>query len=146
MSGAEDVGLTISNTDAYFMTLGASTPTFLDTTMSQISVMLGSSLRPSNPILNQAGDSYFLQRFALQSHGSYDQAAAMRFALEHQTPPTVGAVSGGPVIHTLKLRTLIFQSQIRTSSSGLSNPPTKVSLKESSLGSGISRHRQRLSR
>jgi alpha-mannosidase len=95
MSGAEDVGLTISNTDAYFMTLGASTPTFLDTTMSQISVMLGSSLRPSNPILNQAGDSYFLQRFALQSHGSYDQAAAMRFALEHQTPPTVGAVSGG---------------------------------------------------
>jgi alpha-mannosidase len=95
MSGAEDVGLTISNADAYFMTLGSSTPNLLDTTTSRISVMLGSSLRPSNPILNQAGDSYFMQRFALQTHGSYDQASAMRFALEHQSPPTIGLVSGG---------------------------------------------------
>jgi alpha-mannosidase len=95
MSGAEDVGLMISNADAYFMTLGASTPNLLDTTTSRISVMIGGSLRPSNPILNQAGDSYFMQRFALQTHGSYDQALAMRFALEHQSPPTVGLVSGG---------------------------------------------------
>ena len=94
MSGTGNVGLAISNADAYFITLGASSPTFLDTTTSQMSVMLGSSLRPSNPILNQAGDSYFLQRFALQSHGIYDQAGTMRFALEHQNPPTVGAVSG----------------------------------------------------
>ena len=95
MSGAGSVGMTLSNTDAYFMQVGASSVANLDTTTPQLSVVVGSSSRPSNPILNQAGDSYFLQRFALASHGAYDQPAAMRFALAHQNPLTVGAVSGG---------------------------------------------------
>jgi alpha-mannosidase len=95
MSGAGSVGMTLSNMDAYFMQVGASGVTNLDTTTPQLSVVLGSSARPANPILNQAGDSYFLQRFALASHGAYDQPAAMRFALAHQNPLTVGAVSGG---------------------------------------------------
>jgi alpha-mannosidase len=95
MSGAGSVGMTLSNADAYFMQVGNSGVTTLDTTTPQLSVVIGASARPSNPILNQAGDSYFLQRFALQSHGPYDQAAAMRFALAHQNPLTAGAVSGG---------------------------------------------------
>jgi alpha-mannosidase len=95
MSGTGSVGITVSNQDAYFMKLGASTPSSLDTATPQLSVVLGSSARPSNPILNQAGDSYFLQRFALQSHGSFSPAAAMRFSLEHQNPLVVGQVSGG---------------------------------------------------
>ncbi|MGH7346879.1 MAG: Calx-beta domain-containing protein, partial [Candidatus Rokuibacteriota bacterium] len=95
MSGAGSVGMTLSNADAYFMQVGASGVATLDTTTPQLSVVLGASVRPSNPILNQAGDSFFLQRFALQSHGPYDQAAAMRFALAHQNPLTAGAVSGG---------------------------------------------------
>lgn len=95
MSGAGSVGMTLSNADAYFMQVGSSGVTTLDTTTPQLSVVLGASARPSNPILNQAGDSYFLQRFALRSHGPYDQAAAMRFALAHQNPLTAGAVSGG---------------------------------------------------
>ncbi len=44
---------------------------------------------------NQGGDSNFLQRFALQTHGAYDQAAAMRFAMEQQNPLITGTVSGG---------------------------------------------------
>ena len=41
------------------------------------------------------GDSFLRQRFALQSHGPYDQPRAMRFALEHQNPLVGGTVSGG---------------------------------------------------
>ncbi|HVZ60693.1 MAG TPA: hypothetical protein VG892_07905, partial [Terriglobales bacterium] len=95
MSGSASTGLTLSNLDAYFMTLGGSTISNLDTTTPQFSVVLGASARPSNPILNQAGDSYVMQRFALQSHGAYDPAAAMRFSLEHQTPLVAGAVGNG---------------------------------------------------
>ena len=95
MSGAGSVGVTLSNADAYFMDVGNSGVTTLDTTTPQLSVMLGGELRPSNPIVNQAGDAHFLQRFALRAHGPYDQPGAMRFALAHQNPLTVGAVSGG---------------------------------------------------
>jgi alpha-mannosidase len=46
-------------------------------------------------IPNQGGDSQFLQRFALHTHGAYDQTAAMRFALEHQNPLVTAQVTGG---------------------------------------------------
>ena len=95
MSGSDGVGVTLSNSDAYFMRLGNSTIGTLDTSTPQFSVVAGSSLRPLNPILNQAGDSYLLQRFALQSRPAYDQPGAMRFALEHQNPLATGTVSGG---------------------------------------------------
>jgi alpha-mannosidase len=95
MTGAGPAGVTLSNADAYFMQVGSSSVSNLDTTTPQLSVLLGGSLRPYNPIQNQAGDSFFRQRFALRSHGAYDQAAAMRFALEHQNPLAVGAVTGG---------------------------------------------------
>jgi alpha-mannosidase len=95
MSGSDGAGVTLSNADDYFMRVGASGITLLDTATPQLSVLAGGSLRPSNPILNQAGDSYFLQRFALQSHGPYDQPSSMRFALEHQNSLVTGTVSGG---------------------------------------------------
>jgi hypothetical protein len=47
-------------------------------------------------IANQGGDSYFLNRYALQRHGAFDQAAAMRMALEHQNPLYAMPVTGGP--------------------------------------------------
>jgi alpha-mannosidase len=95
MSGSDGTGVTLSNADAYFMRIGNSSVATLDATTPQLSVLAGGSLRPSNPIVNQAGDSYLLQRFALQSHGAYDQPRAMRFALEHQNPLVGGMVSGG---------------------------------------------------
>ena len=95
MSGSDGTGVTLSNADAYFMRIGNSSVTTLDTATPQLSVLAGGSLRPYNPINNQAGDSYLRQRFALQSHGSYDQPRAMRFALEHQNPLVGGMVSGG---------------------------------------------------
>src|SRR5258708_17349575 len=36
--------------------------------------------------INQGGDQYFLQRFALNVHGAYNVTSAMQFALEHQNP------------------------------------------------------------
>jgi alpha-mannosidase len=95
MSGSDGAGVTLSNADAYFMRLGNSSPSSLDTATPQLSVLAGGSLRPVNPILNQAGDSYLRQRFALRSRAAYDEAAAMRFSLEHQNPLVTGMVSGG---------------------------------------------------
>jgi alpha-mannosidase len=95
MTGSDGTGVTLSNADAYFMRIGNSSVSTLDTATPQLSVLAGGALRPSNSIQDQAGDSYLLQRFALQSHGAYDQPRAMRFALEHQNPLVSGTVSGG---------------------------------------------------
>src|SRR6185295_15782520 len=41
---------------------------------------------PGLGINNQGGDTQFLDRFALRTHGPYDPVAAMQLALEHQNP------------------------------------------------------------
>ncbi len=93
-------GVTLSNADCAFMRLGRSKieneTTFLDTATPRISVLAGGQVDgPRLGIQAQGGDSYFLQRFALQSRDTYDAAGAMRFALEHQNPLVTGAVRGG---------------------------------------------------
>ena len=88
-------GITLSNADAYFMKLGASTSSALDTTTPQINVLAGGQVLGSGlGIPAQGGDNYFMQRFALQPHGQFSQADAMKFALEHQNPLITGGVSG----------------------------------------------------
>jgi len=96
MSGSGDVGVTLSNADCYFMRLGNSTSDRLDTTTPQMSPLAGGQVDGTQlGILNQGGDSHFLQRFALQTHGAFDPASAMRFSLEHQNPLVTGRVTGG---------------------------------------------------
>jgi alpha-mannosidase len=95
MSGGGQ-GVTLSNADCYFMQLGASTPANLDVTTPQIRVLAGGQVDgPSLGMLNQGGDTHFLQRFALQTHDAYDAATAMRFALEHQNPLVTAVITGG---------------------------------------------------
>lgn len=90
------LGVTLSNADCYYMKLGNSTTTSLDTITPQIQVLAGGQVDGTGfGIHNQGGDSAFLQRFALRTHGRYDPAAAMKFALEHQNPLVAGEVSGG---------------------------------------------------
>jgi alpha-mannosidase len=90
------VGVTLSNADCYFMRVGNSTVDNLDTTLAKISVLAGGRVvNGTSGLPNQGGDSHFMQRFALQTHGNFDSPAAMRFALEHQNPLVTGQVTGG---------------------------------------------------
>lgn len=93
------VGATLSNIDCCFMKLGASAVSFFDATASSLSVLSGGQVDGTNlGIQNQGGDSYFLQRFALKTHGSYDETAAMKFALEHANPLVAETVTGGSLL------------------------------------------------
>lgn len=93
--GTNGFGLTLSNWDDSFMQLGASGPRVFDTSTPQINVLAGGQVDgPNLGIRDQGGDSYFLQRFALRTHGGFDQSSAMRFSLEHQNPFVTGWVSG----------------------------------------------------
>lgn len=91
----EGVGVTLANADCLFMKAGDSTVTALDTASPQISVLVGGLIDGENQgIPHQGGDSPFVQRFALQTHASYDEAAAMRFAIAHQNPLVAVLVTG----------------------------------------------------
>jgi len=92
----DGLGVTLSNADCYFMRLGNSDAIALDTTTPQILPLVGGQVDGGDlGIPNQGGDSYFLQRFALQSHDAFNPTASMKFALEHQNPFVVSEVHGG---------------------------------------------------
>ena len=88
-------GVTISNWDNMFMKYGDSELNTLDTTRPQINILVGGQTSgPTLGIPDQGGDSYFLQRFALSTHGAFDQTTAMKFSLEHQNPLVAGMIEG----------------------------------------------------
>ncbi len=92
---ANNFGVTMSNWDDYFMQLGSSSSSNLDTATPQINVLAGGQIDGASlGIPNQGGDNYFLQRFALRTHGAFDQTSAMKFSLEHQNPLVTGMISG----------------------------------------------------
>ena len=93
---AVGTGLTISSPDLSFLRRGSSTATYLDVQSPQVSILAGGQVDGAAlGIPNQGGDTYFLQRFALETHGDFDSAEAMRFSLEHQNPLETGEVTGG---------------------------------------------------
>ncbi|MBK8303821.1 MAG: glycoside hydrolase [Chloracidobacterium sp.] len=88
-------GVTVSNADDHFMQLGSSTITALDTTTPQFNILAGGQTDgPSLGIPDQGGDSEFLQRFAIQTHGNFNQPTAMKFSLEHQNPLVTILING----------------------------------------------------
>ena len=88
-------GVTVSNWDSPFFSVGNSTVSVLDST-PVLRAVVGMQVDGTNlGIQNQGGDSRFVNRFAMRTHGSYDAAEAMRFALEHQNPFVSGPVTGG---------------------------------------------------
>ena len=96
VTGNDGVGVTLSNLDLYFMQVGNSTASSLDAGTPLVKVLAGGQVDGTSlGIPNQGGDSSFLQRFALTSHGDYDPVSAMKFALEHENAFVTGAVTGG---------------------------------------------------
>jgi alpha-mannosidase len=89
-----NVGVTVSNADCSFVKIGHSTVTSLDTVTPQLSFLAGGRIDNLGRGINQGGDKYFLQRFALNVHGAYSVTTAMKFAMEHQNPLTTALVSG----------------------------------------------------
>ena len=101
-------GVTLANADCLFMKTGKSSLTLLDTTTPQINIMVGGQVDGSRlGIYNQGGDSHFLQRFAIRTHSAYDQAAAMKFGLEHQNPLVAGPVTGNSASYPDKSYSLL---------------------------------------
>jgi len=89
-----NVGVTVSNADCSFVKIGHSTVSSLDTVTPQLNFLAGGRIDNLGRGINQGGDKYFLQRFALNVHGAYNVTSAMQFALEHQNPLTTALVSG----------------------------------------------------
>jgi alpha-mannosidase len=90
-----DRGLTMSNRDCQFFKAGNSTVNSLDGTTPSVRAVVGMQVDGYGlGIPNQGDDTLFVNRFAIRTHDGYDQASAMRFALEHQNPLTAGIVTG----------------------------------------------------
>lgn len=88
-------GVTLSNWDSGFFQVGNSTPTTLDVPSTQIRAVVGMQVDgPALGIQNQGGDTAFLNRYALRTHGAYQPADAMRFSVEHQNPFVVARATG----------------------------------------------------
>ena len=93
MSG-DGTAVTLSNADCYFMKLGRSTTSRLDTSTPSLNVLVGGQVDgPRLGIVAQGGDRRFVQRFAIQTHSGHDIGRSMRFAMEHQNPFVVGRVT-----------------------------------------------------
>lgn len=81
----DEFGVTISNWDSPFFKLGNSTVDSLDTATPVIRAVVAARFDGLGAH-NQDGETQFTNRYAIQTHRKYDQAKAMRFALEHQNP------------------------------------------------------------
>ena len=89
-----NVGVTVSNADCSFVKIGHSTISSLDTVTPQLSFLAGGRIDNLGRGVNQGGDKYFLQRFALNVHGAYNPTTAMQFSMEHQNPLTTALITG----------------------------------------------------
>ncbi len=89
-------GIIISNRDAYFMKPGNSSVNNLDYFLSQLHILAGGQIdAPNLGIVNQDGDSWFENFFALKPHkNGFNPTEAMKFSLEHQNPLITGKISG----------------------------------------------------
>jgi alpha-mannosidase len=89
-------GMIISNRDAFFMKTGNSTIKWLDPKTSQINVLAGGQIdAPGLGIINQDGDSYFENFFALRPNkNGFNGASDMKFSLEHQNSLVAGRIKG----------------------------------------------------
>jgi hypothetical protein len=77
--------MTLSNWDSQFFTLGNSAGSTIDVSVPQVKAIVGGQLGGYG-FVNQDGDAFFRNRYALKRHGSFSAVEAMRMSLEHQNP------------------------------------------------------------
>ena len=100
-------GITLSNIDCSFFSLGNSTPDSLWENSSQLKALAGGQTDPYTGlstakkdtvmmgIYRQNGETDFLYQFALRSHQrALHPASEMKFALEHQNPLITQRITG----------------------------------------------------
>jgi alpha-mannosidase len=92
---AGDRGVTLSNWDSPFFRLGSSSGASLDVSTPRVRALVGGRIDAGLGLANQNGDTYFRNRYALQRHGPYVQASAMRMAMEHQNPFVTSFLGSG---------------------------------------------------
>ncbi|MBK9121863.1 MAG: glycoside hydrolase [Chloroflexi bacterium] len=112
VQGGAGTGVTLSNWEAYFMRLGASTPYELDSSKARLDVLAGGRVGGDGSfgIPNQAGYTKLQQRFALTVTDGYNPAECMRFALGHQNPFVTGTVVGSEPVLSAKQFSLVSMS------------------------------------
>ena len=92
-------GMTLSNRDAYFFKTGRSGTAKLDDSSAHIKVLAAGQIDNALGMVNQDGDSYFENYFALKPHGDGQvPVEAMRFSLQHQNPLVSGRIAGGTAL------------------------------------------------
>ncbi|MBK8882041.1 MAG: glycoside hydrolase [Bacteroidales bacterium] len=89
-------GMILSNRDAILMKTGNSTVARLDPHTPQIKVLAAGQIdAPTLGFIDQDGDSYFENFFALRSDkNGFNPAGAMKFSMEHQNPLVAGRING----------------------------------------------------
>ncbi|MHA4845044.1 glycosyl hydrolase-related protein [Flavitalea antarctica] len=95
-------GIVISNRDAYFMKTGKSVNNVLDDTSAHIKILAAAQVDNSLGLVNQDGDSYFEDFFAIRPYMGKENSAvaAMKFSLQHQNPLIAAKITGtGGVYH-----------------------------------------------
>ncbi|MEO6039782.1 MAG: glycoside hydrolase, partial [Saprospiraceae bacterium] len=103
----KDYGITISNEDCSFFTLGKSTPDSLWETAAQLKALAGGQTDPYTGlsinvkdtvmmgIYRQNGEQHFRYSFALTANQqSFDPLRDIKFSLEHQNPLVTAMITG----------------------------------------------------
>jgi alpha-mannosidase len=92
----ESFGVTLSSAESPFFRLGQSSVGLLDATALSLFTVVGMQVDGVNlGIQSQGGDTDFINRYALQTHATFDPAKAMAFSLAHQNPLVSVEATGG---------------------------------------------------
>ncbi|MEZ4647926.1 MAG: glycoside hydrolase [Candidatus Eisenbacteria bacterium] len=89
-------GITLSNWDSSFFKFGNSSIPSIDTSTPRVEMIVGMRPIGNLGITSQGGDDFFLNRYALRTHGGFDGSEAMAFSLAHQNPLVATPVTGAP--------------------------------------------------
>jgi alpha-mannosidase len=93
ISGNTNMGITVSSPDCNYFKYGNSTNSTFDVSTPKISILAGYANQYG--MINQGGDTHFLQRFSIIPHDTYSPVSAMKCSMEHQNTFYAKEITGG---------------------------------------------------